>query len=199
MAYKYEKQYRYKGYDYAQDGWYFVTICTKDREMFFGNVVGTNDNAFMQLSEIGRITDKFWREIPRRFNNVELDKYIIMPNHIHGITHINNSCRNVPRRVPTKEYSNNGILNTLGRVPVGIQPLVINSLSSIVNHFKGNVKRHCNNNNIDFVWQTRFHDRIIRNLDELNRIRQYIMDNPIHWALDHNNPNNINKNFDLVK
>ena len=192
MPYKYEKQYRYKGYDYSQDGFYFVTICTKDREMFFGNVVGTNDNAFMQLSEIGRMTDKFWLEILKRFNNVKLDTYVIMPNHIHGIIHINNSRRNAPGRVPTMEYSNHGIWNAPGRVPTGIQPLVINSLSSIINHFKGNVKRHCNNNNIDFTWQTRFHDRIIRNLNELNRIRQYIMDNPIHWVLDRNNPGNIN-------
>ena len=73
------------------------------------------------------------------------------------------------------------------RVPTGIQPLVKNSLSLIINHFKADCKKYCNKNNIAFVWQSRFHDRIIRNEDELNRIRQYIIDNPLKWDLDRNN------------
>ena len=81
--------------------------------------------------------------------------------------------------------------NAPRRVPTGIQPLVKNSLSSIINHFKGNVKRFCNNNDLEFAWQSRFHDRIIRNDDELNRIRRYIIDNPLKWELDRNNLENL--------
>jgi len=86
MSYKSQKQYRYKGYDYSQDGFYFVTICCKNREMFFGDVVAGK----MQLSEIGEIVKKFWLKIFDHFPFVKLDKFIIMPNHIHGIIEINN-------------------------------------------------------------------------------------------------------------
>ncbi|MGM0495769.1 MAG: transposase [Bacillota bacterium] len=101
-----------------------------------------------------------------------------MPNHIHGIIQIDNGyddCRNAPWRVPT-----------------GIHPLVKNSLSSILNHYKGGVKKYCNKNNFEyFAWQTRFYDRIIRNEQELNNIRQYILDNPLKWNLEKNNSENI--------
>lgn len=168
--YKNKKQYRHKNYDYSQNGFYFVTICAKNREMFFSDV----ENGKIKLSEVGLIADKFWREIPERFLIVKIDEYIIMPNHIHGIIAIND-CRNAPRRVPT-----------------GIQPLIKNSLSSIINHFKGNVQKFCNKNNLEyFSWQSRFHDRIIRNEEELNKIRQYIIDNPLKWESDRNNLENL--------
>ena len=141
--------------------------------MLFGDII----NSKMKLSEIGLAADKFWREIQNHFLFVRLDEFVVMPNHVHGILQIgeNYNCRNAPRRVPT-----------------GIQPLIKNSLSSIINHFKGNVKRFCNKNNSEyFVWQSRFHDRIIRNEDELNRIRQYIIDNPLKWELDRNNLENL--------
>ena len=99
-----------------------------------------------------------------------------MPNHVHGIIQIENyDRRNAPWRVPTK-----------------FGPLVKNSLSSIINHYKGNVKRCCNKNNFEhFAWQTRFYDRIIRTDEELNRIRQYIQNNPLKWELDRNNQENL--------
>lgn len=183
MPYKSQKQYRYKEYDYSQDGFYFVTICCKNREMFFGDI----KNGKMQLSEIGKIAEKFWLEIPDHFIFMKLDKFVIMPNHIHGIIEIDNcrnNCRNAPRRVPVNNASSVGMnasveKNAPRRVPTGIQPLVNNSLSSVINHFKGNIKRFCNKNNLEyFAWEARFHDRIIRNNNELNRIRQYIINNP---------------------
>jgi len=205
MSYKSQKQYRRKEYDYSQDGFYFVTICCKKREIFFGNIVGTRRGAFSQLSEIGKIARRFYLEIPNRFLFVKLDEYIIMPNHIHGIIEIDNennndndndndnrrNCRNAPRRVLVNNALNIE-KNTPRRVPTGIQPLVKNSLSSIINHFKGNTKKFCNKNNLEhFAWQPRFHDRIIRNNDELNRIRQYIVNNPLKWEIDRNNIENL--------
>jgi len=169
--YKIKKQYRYKGYDYSQGGFYFVTICAKNREMFFGDI----KNEKMELSEIGVAADRCWQEIPRNFLTVDLDEYVVMPNHVHGIIIIR---RNAPRRVPTECDS-------------GLKPLIKDSLSSIVNHYKGGLKKFCNNNNLEFVWQPRFHDRIIRNEEELNRIRQYIIDNPTKWDWDRNNLRNV--------
>jgi len=167
--YKLKKQYRLPHYDYSQNGCYFVTICTKNRKNSFGKI---------QLSEIGQIAKKYWLEITDRFNKVTLDEWMIMPNHVHGIVIIgenNVNCRNTPRRVPT-----------------GMQPLIKNSLSSIINHYKGNVKRFCNKNGFNhFSWQSRFYDHILRNENSLNKIREYILNNPLKWDLDKNNPDNL--------
>src|SRR4030042_2172704 len=75
---------RLSGYDYSQNGMYFITICAKDREEFFGKI----ENGKMILSDIGKIAEKFWQEIPLHFSFVILDEYIVMPNHTHGIIEI---------------------------------------------------------------------------------------------------------------
>ena len=94
MVYKLQKQYRLPGYDYSRSGVYFVTICTKDRECYFGEIVDDK----VVLSETGRIAKNFWLEIPDRFENVILDAWVIMPNHVHGILVIDKN----------EELSNNG-------------------------------------------------------------------------------------------
>ncbi|RLC36231.1 hypothetical protein DRH27_05530, partial [Candidatus Falkowbacteria bacterium] len=87
------KSARLENYDYSRDGFYFVTICTKDRELFFGSVKKDE----MILNEIGKMAEKYWLEIPVHFNNVLLDEFIVMPNHLHGILVIDNSinCKNM--------------------------------------------------------------------------------------------------------
>ena len=187
--YKDKKQYRYKGYDYSKDGLYFVTICTKDRELYFGDII----NEKMRLSRIGRAVERFWLEIPKHFPFVELDEFVIMPNHIHGIIEIARDA----------EIQNVGTQN-VGTQNVGTQNFVFlqeeyqnklgpqsKNLSSIIRGFKIGVKKFCTNNNVIFAWQSRFYDRIIRNEKELNNIRQYIIDNPLKWELDRNNPVNL--------
>ncbi|MGE5583583.1 MAG: transposase [Bacillota bacterium] len=128
----------------------------------------------MVLSMTGEIAEKFWKEIPERFPVVRLDAWIIMPNHIHGILAIEQHDGNMRRR------------NASGRVPTrGIHPLIPNSVSSIINHYKGNVKRYCDRNNMSyFAWQPRFHDRIIRSEPALQAIRRYIRENPARWGKD---------------
>lgn len=174
--YKDKKQYRYKGYDYAQDGFYFVTICVKNREMFLGGAI----NGKIKLSEIGLAADKFWREIPNHFLFVKLDEYVVMPNHVHGIIIIENNTQNVGTQnfAFLPEYQNK----------FGPQS---KNLSSIIRGFKIGVTKYANNNNLEFAWQSRFHDRIIRNENELNCIRQYIINNPLKWELDRNNLENL--------
>lgn len=186
--YKDKKQYRYKGYDYSQNGCYFVTICTKNREIFFGDIVGTQnlaflrDFAFLRATEIGKIAEKFWREIPDHFPFVKLDKFVIMPNHVHGIIQIDN-----PDPAGTQDFA----------FPL-FQPEYQNkfgpqskNLSSIIRGFKIGVTKYANNKKIDFAWQSRFHDHIIRNDYELDRIRQYIIYNPIKWESDQNNSKDL--------
>ncbi len=123
MAYQQYKQHRLPGYDYTQSGSYFITICTHEREHFFGMV----KEGRMLHNAIGRMAEYFLQEIPHKFENCTLD----------------------------------------------------------INHFKGNVKRWCNENGFEhFRWQSRFHDHIIRNKGALEAIRHYIQANPINWEED---------------
>lgn len=78
---RYRKQFRLKNYDYSQNGYYFVTICTKYQDKWFGEII----NGEMILSEIGKMAKKYWLEIPKHYPNIKLDEYVIMPNHVHGI------------------------------------------------------------------------------------------------------------------
>ncbi len=103
MTKKYKNKYRIesarkKGYDYSHNGAYFLTIVTKNRECFFGNIVNADDRrdvinrvSTMKLSEIGKIVQKYWDEIPRHFPFIRLDEMVVMPNHIHGILWIDKS------------------------------------------------------------------------------------------------------------
>ncbi len=177
MSFKLEKQYRLPGYDYSRPGFYFITICTKDREEFFGEII----NNEMVLSKIGEIVQFYWLELVESFENINLDEFIIMPNHVHMVIEIMeyNYCRNAPWRV-------------LAESNITIRPLQKNSISSIINHFKGNVKRYCNKNESNFFcWQSKFYDRIIHDEKALFKIRNYIKTNPEKWFRDRNNKEDI--------
>ena len=177
VRYKNKKQHRLKEYDYSNSGYYYVTICTKNKNNYFGEVV----DGKMKLAGIGNIAENFWLKIPDTYNNVILDEWIIMPNHIHGIIVIQNIMNN-------RGDSNCKDRNAPRHVPTGLQPLCKNSLSSIINHYKGNVKRWCNKNGYEnFSWQSRIFDHIIRNEKSLFNIRKYIINNPINWDIDNEN------------
>ena len=181
MRYKNIKQHRLKGYDYSSNEYYYVTICTKNN--FFGEVV----DGKMKLSGIGEVARDFWLKTPDCFNNVILDEWIFMPNHIHGIIVIQNFMNKRDDNNKGGNDSNKG-MNAPWRVPTGLQPLNKNSLSSIINHYKGNVKRWCNKNGYEyFSWQSRFYDHIIRNEKSLFNIREYIINNPLNWDIDNVN------------
>lgn len=179
--YKDKKQYRYKGYDYSQNGLYFITICIKNRQEYFGDIV----NDIMNLSVLGRVTEKCWLEIPKHFPFVLLDEFVIMPNHIHGILEIFNN--NI---VGTQDFAFLHGKNRKRKYKNQFAPQSKN-LASIIRGFKIGVTKFAKNNNLEFRWQGRFHDRIIRNQNELDRIKKYILDNPLKWKLDRNNPLNL--------
>ncbi len=148
------KSIRLKEYDYSLPGWYYVTICTKDFIPWFGKV----KNGRVVYNELGNIAVKFFEEIPKHFKNTEIDGYIVMPNHVHGIIIIND------------------VLGTRDRVSLrkfGITD--IGSLSIIINQYKGSISRFAHKNGYDrFAWQPRFYEHIIRNDNDLHRIRTYI-------------------------
>lgn len=164
---------RLEEWDYSNPWWYYVTINTKNHIHYFGKV----ENGKMILNELGMIAEKQWLYTKEIRKNVDLDLYVIMPNHIHGIIIIN--------PVETRH----GV--SLQQTNAFSKPIK-NSLSVIINQFKGSVKRWSNQNAIrDFQWQPRFYDRIIRNEKELYNIRKYIEQNPLKWELEKDDSENI--------
>jgi len=160
-----------KGWDYRSPGIYFVTICTKGKVCWFGNI----SNEKINLSEIGKIALKNWIDIPHHFPFVSLDEFQIMPNHIHGIVQITSSSV-ATRHVASLQ--NEKQANRFG-------PLIPNSLQSIIHQYKSSVTRWCRKNEFeDFRWQPRFYEQRIRNDKDLHRIQRYIRYNPRNWKED---------------
>jgi putative transposase len=162
------KNIRLKEYDYSLPGEYFVTICTKDHIHSFGEIV----NEEMKLLMIGEIADRCWKELPVHFMNIELDEFVVMPNHIHGIIVIkeNDYGRDVQLNVPTRLSPKKG------------------TLSIIIRTYKAAVTTLCRRNNINgFGWQSGYFDHIIRDEKSLIRIRDYIATNPQRWWFDKEN------------
>jgi REP element-mobilizing transposase RayT len=166
------KPVRLKGYDYSQPGGYFVTICTQDRILLF-----EDDN-------VRKIAEGCWRNIPEHFPFVELDQWVIMPNHLHGIILIHDQCRGEA----FSGRSSNKNVDTENasplRYPNGTAP---RSLGAIIQNFKSISTRKVNQHRRtpgQTFWQRGYYDRIIRNEKELNRIQKYIAENPLKWKLD---------------
>jgi len=186
MSNKFHDKYRIatsrlQNWDYSDNGYYFVTICTKERKHYFGEII----NNEMNLSEIGKITQKYWFEIPSYFPFVELDEFVVMPNHIHGIVIINDRCNSVRRDVINHVSTDDVNKNIFSKK----SPMKKHSLGEIIRWYKGRTTFEIRKQQINFFWQPRFYDHIIRNEYNLNRIRQYIRDNTINWNVDRNNLN----------
>ncbi|KHE92040.1 MAG: hypothetical protein SCABRO_02211 [Candidatus Scalindua brodae] len=158
---------------------YFVTICTQNREHYFGDIVDDE----MQLSQLGMAAEKYWSEIPNHFPFVILDACVVMPNHIHGIIVIDKT-----------NYRRNNVetqnLASLQQQPpskpknkFGPQS---KNLASIIRGFKIGITKYAKNNDLEFGWQSRFYDHIIRNDKSYNNIVNYIVTNPQHWDIDEN-------------
>jgi REP element-mobilizing transposase RayT len=177
---------RLKGYDYASPGWYYVTICTCEREFSFGEIVRDQ----MHPSEIGAIVQECWNEIPQHFRRASLDVSIVMPNHLHGVVIIGGD---VPSRTGTLGTGTPWRAPTNSGVPVRAAAFgkpVLGWLATMVGLFKQAVTRRVRaRHGVPLqVWQDNFYEYIIRNEKELNRIREYICNNPLRWAYDSENP-----------
>ncbi|MFH1745114.1 MAG: transposase [bacterium] len=185
---------RLKNYDYTSDGAYFITICTKDREYFFGEIKNSQINTPQT-----KIAAECWRDLPKHYPNCVLDEFIIMPNHVHGIIIIDNNLLNVS--VPLNTFVPSNMSAETGFKPVstdGLNAVNINlkqhSLSEMIRAFKTFTARRINemqNTRGQPFWQERFYDRIIRNGEELKKSRNYIIKNPERWELNKNNSKNI--------
>jgi len=183
---------RLKNWDYSWDGYYYITVCTKDRRCLLSEI--KDNNIF--LSNIGKIAEKYWVEIPKHFPFVKLDDYIIMPNHIHGIIIIENNDINIRRdkALPCLYMNNNmkNINNTVNRC----QNQGKNTISSIIGSYKSICTKQINisQDKTIFAWQKGFYDHIIRDINDLNNIKKYIRYNYLKWDCDEENPDYYPKN-----
>ncbi|MCG2419612.1 transposase [Aequorivita sp. F47161] len=180
MVKKFKGKYRIESiraqwWDYGWNGAYFITICTKNRQHFFGEI----QNGKMVFSSLGIIVNILWHEIPNHSEHISLGEFVVMPNHIHGILLIDKPdgdgmavetrhALSLPGTTGKNRFQNQGK----------------NTISSIVGSYKSAVTRHANRLEIQNGWQAGFHDHIIRNHAEYNRIKNYIIKNPQNWRGD---------------
>ncbi len=193
-------------------GRYFVTFCTKNHELYLGNVV----DGRVELSEIGEYALLCIGKIPKINDNVAVPEFVVMPNHIHMIVIVDNPIdwpddERLPQcDSPTAQNGN--MMHDSGSVGLSYQgsrnqdnrweesiiddsqldkneemqhrSICCGRLSRIIGQYKSAVTKYANEHDISFAWQPRFHDRIIRNWTEMNHIAQYIQHNPMKWELD---------------
>ena len=164
---------RLKEYDYSQAGAYFVTVCAKHRKILFGNIVGHG----MRLNPFGLVVKECWRDLPRHYHFLELDAFVVMPNHIHGIL----------------------VITENPNVGAGLKPAPTDkhhALPEVVRALKTFSARRINEIRKTPgtpIWQRNYYEHVIRNEIDLEDTREYTQNNPLKWLEDDNHPSNLKK------
>lgn len=185
---------RLKDYDYAGPGAYFVTICTQNRLCLFGDIA----DGEMALNDAGCMVDKWWEKLRDKYDAVEIDEYVVMPNHFHGIIVITTRDSNVgaiPRNRPDgvghglddihrKQFPGENMVSPLR----GLGQYVSWFKRMATNEYIRGVKQYNWQTFSGKLWQRNYYEHIIRDGDELHRVREYIINNPAGWASDRENP-----------
>jgi putative transposase len=215
MTGKFQNKYRIpsarlQNWDYGNNGAYFITICTANRDHFFGEIKETRFIA----SEIGKLAKQFWLEISKQFPFIKLGNFVVMPNHVHGILIIDKKT-NIPNASGERAQDQSDELNVLNatvdtrliaylrsptdipsptdissptNIPGGVagnkNPMLHENISRIIRWYKGRCSFEMRKIQAGFAWQSRFYDHIIRNAGEYQRIQNYIANNPINWKED---------------
>jgi REP element-mobilizing transposase RayT len=186
------KSIRLEEFDYANPWWYYVTICSDNHRCIFGDI----KNGKMILNNYGTIVKDEWLKTPSIRKNIDLDYYVIMPNHIHGIIIIERRGElNSPQGRGVKDLPLDKDINDLptkknkGRMQYAPTENKFKSpsqtLGSIIRGFKSAVTKQIRINGlINFKWQRNYYEHIIRNERDLYNIRRYIESNPLKWELD---------------
>ena len=195
---KYKNRYRvssaradWHAYD---GGFYHVTVCTKDRELYFGEIV----EGAMRLSEIGKYAEEQFQNVTSYYSYAEIPVFIVMPNHIHAIVVIDNR---TPRRDAIHHVSDiHRVKEDMmddpsmdSEIPKGgltgnDNPMLHQRLGTVIRGLKARVTHYANEKGIGFAWQSRFHDRIIRNQKDLNETAKYVENNVVKWKEDEMHP-----------
>ena len=170
---------RLQDYDYSQPGSYFVTICTQGRKWLFGNVI----DGEMHLNTVGTIAQSIWLTLPNRFPHIELDQYVIMPNHLHGIITIVGA-----QLIAPAGGSGGAKADSIGRPHPAASTGAINcapTLGKMIRAYKAVATSQIRSTvKADFQWQRDYYEHIVRKDGDLDHIRQYIVDNPARWTED---------------
>ena len=180
---KYEGRYRIPSarawWHQYNGGTYYVTICTKDRENYFGRIV----DGVMEMSEMGKCLKEqiLLTSEMRADMNMEIPLFSIMPNHVHLIAVIGNNVYNTP--IEYDDLQCRDAMPCVSELGNTFSPQSKN-LASIIRGIKIGTKAYATTNNIEFDWQPRFHDHIVRNVKELNAIAKYIENNVANWKED---------------
>jgi len=172
------KRIRLPNYDYSQQNCYYLTICTENRQEIFGVI---EDNQ-MILNNIGKVVSVWWGKTFEKYNNIAIDEYIIMPNHIHGIINVVGAGSPRPDKISLNVNNQNDDSNGHGnRAP---------TIGNIIAYFKYQTTKQINqleNKSGRKIWQRNYYDQVIRNEKSLGQIRKYIINNPTNWSDDAEN------------
>lgn len=183
---------RARWWDYGWNGAYFITICTLNREWFFGFI---EHNQLIE-SEPGKVVATIWHDIPQQFPYAELGDFVVMPNHIHGILILNKPTEGgMGSRMPiqTQLPIQTRLIASLPPTPTPPKtggfcgehnPMLRDNVARIIRWYKGRCSFEIRKFQSDFAWQARFHDHIIKNDGEYQRISDYIIHNPAKWQDD---------------
>ncbi len=180
---------RLRGYDYSAAAAYFVTVCTEGRECLFGAVV---DGA-MVANEIGRMIETFWHGLPKRYPGAELDEFVLMPNHVHGVIVLSDGTPGFvgqvsPPQADAAIASIGGVSSSHSSEPATRRGML---LPKIIGYFKMNTAKRANvmrGRSSVSLWQRNYYEHVIRDDVDLQRIRTYVAGNPAHWETDQLHP-----------
>jgi putative transposase len=183
MSYHY-RSIRLKGYDYSRPGYYFVTMCVYGGYYLFGTI----KNNIMFLNDWGKMVNKWWLKLIKKYTTINLDAHIVMPNHIHGIIHILGKNSAIAPDINNNSEINGNYFDKLTHqgaplqnANISIQQMVQWFKTMTTNEYIRNVKHLKRKPIYKKLWQRGYYDRIIRNEKELWTIRKYILYNPSKW------------------
>jgi putative transposase len=161
---------RLNGYDYAQAGADFVTICAQDRACLFGNVI----DGCMRLNDAGHMVATLWNDIPARFADVAIDTFVVMPNHLHGIIVLPDAA----------DRTDTHAAPALGKIVAAFK-------STTTVHYIRGVKTEAWPAFRQRLWQRNYYEHVVRDEKALDRVRRYVDENPAGWAFDDENPEKV--------
>ena len=157
---------RLENFDYSQGGAYFITICTHNRKQILSDIIvgtGVPDCPKIKLLKYGEIADKYIKQLNDFYDDISVDKYVVMPDHIHLLLNVQNGQSGTP-------------------VPTNVK-LKIDNKNSHIAKFVSTFKRFCNKEYGENIWQSRYYDHVIRNKNDYNEIWEYIENNPVRWIM----------------
>ncbi len=180
---------RLEEYDYSQQGAYFVTICTQQRECLLGQVMNTE----MEINEAGKMVQSIWHNLSIRYPYSVMDEFIVMPNHIHGIIFLQELGRgdpcDRPENVGTYDREDLGEykIRPYGTLPKTLGRIIQGFKSMTTHQYILGVKKQNWPSFPGKLWQRNYYEHVIRSEEDLNQVREYIQNNPLNWAFDPEN------------